>query len=114
MTAGEQNLAKFWSRVDIPKGSNWRNRCWEWTGALTTKWPGEHQGGGGQGYGALKVDGKWWRAHRYAYVNYHGEIPEDYVIGHRCNNRKCVNPLHIAAVTLQQNAQHTWSDECPF
>ena len=42
-------------------------------------------------------------AHRWAYERYVGPIPKDMVIDHLCRNRRCVNPLHLEAVTQWVN-----------
>jgi hypothetical protein len=59
--------------------------CWLWTGA---KFPP-------LGYGAFKVKGKMWRAHRWAWTRVNGPIPEGLDVLHRCDVPACVNPAHL-------------------
>lgn len=42
-------------------------------------------------------------AHRAAYENAKGPIPEGLEIDHLCRNRGCVNPDHLEAVTHREN-----------
>lgn len=105
--------AKFWSRVEIPTHAHWRNHCWLWTGAQTTDNPNSGTGAGG-GYGALRAEGRWWRAHRYIWTLYFGPIPDDAPLLHQCSqhrpgedNRLCVNIFkHLEIGTLSENMKH--------
>jgi hypothetical protein len=77
---------RFWSKVLISDG------CWVWTGT-TDK----------DGYGVLGVDGRFVRAHRFAYELLVGPIPEGLELDHLCFNRPCVNPGDLEPVTTQEN-----------
>ena len=55
------------------------------------------------GYGYLRTDGKMQLAHRMAYVQAYGPIPEGKQINHLCNRPYCVQPAHLYAGTQQDN-----------
>ena len=67
--------------------------CWNWTGKISKI----------TGYGHVGFNYKTYLAHRLSYIVYKGSIPEGMVIDHLCRNRKCVNPLHLEAVSLKEN-----------
>ena len=82
---------RFWSFVgDDP------DKCWEWSGhRLTQESTGE--------YGTFWADGKTVRAHRWAYEQFVGPIPEGLVVRHTCDNPPCVRPSHLVVGTQKEN-----------
>ena len=77
----------FWDRVYIKVP----NDCWLWLA-----------GKGSHGYGQMPNQGL---AHRIAYEDKRGPIPDGLVIDHLCQNRLCCNPAHMEPVTRAENSR---------
>lgn len=81
---------RFWKKVDTEY--IWICGCWLWTGYLT------------DGYGKFKIKpGKQVQAHRYSYELFFGKIPNGLTLDHLCQDRSCVNPIHLEPVTKKEN-----------
>jgi hypothetical protein len=75
--------------------------CLVWQGSKTA-----------QGYGDLRFDHKHKLAHRLAYENAKGPIPEGLYIDHLCRRRDCINPDHLEPVTHAENLKRARKDRC--
>jgi HNH endonuclease len=80
----------FWIRVGLPTVSG----CLPWIGHVAKS-----------GYGAYPHRGGQVRAHRVAYIEAYGSIPDGMIIDHLCRNRSCVNPDHLEAVDNWTNVR---------
>ena len=57
------------------------------------------------GYCATKVNGEQVYVHRLAYAATYGGIPAGLIIRHRCDNPRCINPVHLEPGTHRDNTQ---------
>ena len=65
--------------------------CWLWLGSVSMS------------YGTLYFEGRTFRAHRASYLMNNGPLKEGQVVMHTCDNKLCVNPDHLKAVSSGDN-----------
>lgn len=87
--ASARERQRFWSKVDDHN----EEVCWPWQGGSVR-----------DGYGQFHLHARRKvQAHRYAYEQLIGPIPEGLTLDHLCRNRLCVNPKHLEPVTHAVN-----------
>ena len=98
-------ISDFFSKVDRhgppPAHLPHLGSCWIWTAGISN-W----------GYGRFyyRVErGRWLnlRAHRVSWVIHFGQVPDDFLVLHRCDVRRCVNPEHLFVGSYADNNQDT-------
>lgn len=82
---------RFWRKIRFV------GACWEWQGALAG------------GYGRISLGyGRMVPAHRWIYEQVFGPVPEGLVVRHKCDNPRCVRPVHLEVGTHADNNRDMW------
>jgi hypothetical protein len=85
---GHANLAKVRRRYQVDEASG----CWDWRGQFSV-----------DGYPRFRIGTVDVRAHRWFYEDLVGPVPAGFHVHHECRNKRCVNPAHLVAVSLEEH-----------
>jgi hypothetical protein len=84
--------------------------CWTWTGHVNDK-----------GYGTIRVANRSQYVHRLMFARYNRPLKTGESVDHTCCNKRCCNPAHLDACSVEENAirRHqrngeTGNGEVPF
>lgn len=98
----QRGKLKFLSAInkDGPIAVGMETKCWIWQRYVFE-----------DGYGGIMINRVFWRAHRYSYTLFNGEIPNGLHVLHKCDTPLCVNPEHLFVGTEQDNMQDCMSKD---
>lgn len=82
----------FWNKVEKT------DTCWNWTGSAA-----DGYGRFGSATNAVYSVYGTSLAHRIAWDDANGRVPDGLELDHLCNNRACVRPSHLEPVTHDEN-----------
>ena len=73
------------------------NGCWVWGRSVTST-----------GYPQFSALGRHVVGHRWSYEQFVGPIPDDMLVCHKCDVKRCVNPDHLEVGSPRKNTQDAY------
>lgn len=89
----DMKISKYASRIKKIRYKINDNNCWICISHCLSK----------SGYPKLVRNGKYLRMNRYIYKLEKGDIKNNNVVMHICDNPQCINPKHLKQGTVQEN-----------
>jgi hypothetical protein len=83
----------------IKRGVFSKKNCFEWQGAK------DKNGYGITSYPANNTKKRSWKVHRLIWTILNGDVPEDILVCHICDNPSCFNINHLFLGTSKDNSQ---------
>jgi hypothetical protein len=65
--------------------------CWNYTGSPNSKYP------------AIQFKLITKSAHKWSYEIWNGPVPDKFHVHHKCENKRCVNPDHLEAISAKKH-----------
>ncbi len=90
-------IDRFLSKVNVIEDG-----CWNWSAQISEL-----------GYSCFSIKAEPISGHRFIYEYYYGEIPKGLEVHHICENKQCVNPNHLKALTVKVHNKEHAKTECP-
>lgn len=87
---------QFWKYAEKGK----EGECWNWKGRLN-EW----------GYGRVFHNGRGILSNRLSWMIHFGEIPNEMLVCHKCDNPACINPQHLWLGTNTDNMRDMMKKE---
>lgn len=87
-----EQFLPFW------EGHEWHDQCVNWPGRT------HRTGYGVATFCSRSKDRVEIQSHRLAYLFGKGDVPNNMVVNHMCNNKACCNPAHLEALGRSHNA----------